>query len=763
MGMEPTASLRAEIRWLLGALQRGFGRAWRWAWVGRSPRHRAATLGLATGGVLAGLVAGAWVGACSGGCPRADQLGTLTPREASVVLDARGGVLGMFAVERRRSVPIGSLPSYVPWAFVAIEDRRFFAHEGIDPVRLVGAIRDNLFEGFGASGGSTITMQLARNLFPQQIPPREKSLRRKVAEIRLALLMERRFTKRRILELYLNHIYLGAGAYGIEAAARTYFDKPASQLTLAEAALLAGLPKAPSALNPRRNPRGAVARRNLVLKAMVEAGAVAPAQAQAAMREPLRLAPPRGIYQAPYVVEQVRRELENVFGDLLYTGGLRIHTSIDPELQAAAERELERQLEDIERGTFGPYPHPTYADLRARRGRRQLDLAQTPYLQGAVMALDPYTGDVLALVGGRDFQHSQFNRATQALRQPGSAFKPFVYAAAIEAGRGTFSRVWDTPFSLRLSDGTIWAPRNYDNEYGGAMTLRAALRLSRNAATIRLGREVGIARVRSVAQRAGIDTRIPAFPSVYIGAAAMVPLDLVAAYASFGNGGVRVEPRFVRRVEDRHGRLLWAPPPQLARAFDPAVAWILTDMLREVVDRGTGYLARDPAVGGLSWSIPAAGKTGTTNDATDVWFIGYTPDLLVGVWLGFDRPTPILPRGTGGTLAVPIWARIVQTYYDHRPPPEPWPRPPSVALRWMSTALGHAVPDHCPFAGGVYVDYFVASAAPEPRCEIPQPRTDLADPTPWLPGRPVVPGQPRVPRPEDILRPAVPPPKQPPS
>jgi penicillin-binding protein 1A len=363
--------------------------------------------------------------------------------------------------------------------------------------------------------------------------------------------------------------------------------------------------------------------------------------------------------------------------------------------------------------------------------------------------LDPTTGDVLALVGGRDFRQSQFNRATQALRQPGSAFKPFVFGAALEQGRSPLYSVSDSPFALALSDGTTWTPRNYSGDYHGMMTLRHALRISKNIPAIRLGQEVGIEAVRDFAQRSGIDTRIPAYPSVYIGAAAVYPLDMIAAYAAFANGGMRVEPQFIRRIEDNRGRVIWAPKPKLTPALDPAAAWMLTDMLREVVDRGTAYGVRNPQVGNLPYAVPAAGKTGTTNDATDVWFVGYTPDLVAGVWLGLDQPRRIMHGATGGGLAVPIWARVVRSWYDTNPVPEPWARPPGIVTRRISYWTGKAVTDDCPYALNSYVAEFLAASAPTPGCEMPE---ALVDPTPHLPGRPVFPGQQQgIPRAEDFI------------
>jgi 1A family penicillin-binding protein len=711
----------------------------------RHPRERLVVILLAVlglGSCTVGSALGAWTTACLGTCIDVEQVETFEPRQASHVLDASGGLVGSFHRERRTVVPIGSLPRYVPMAFVAIEDARFFEHEGVDVFRVIGAIRDNVMGGFGASGGSTITMQLARNLFPQQLPPNEKSMRRKLAEAKLALQMERRLPKRRILELYLNHIYLGAGAYGIEAAARTYFDKPASQLSPLEAATLAGLPQAPSAYNPREHPERAIRRRNRVLDMMARINVITVEQAAQMKTQPLHVAPPRGALHAPYFVEQVRRQLEPMFGELLYTGGLRIHTALDPTLQKTAEESLEQQIRQIEAGTYGGFRHPTYERFAASLQPGQV-VRHTPYLQGLVVVMDPNTGAVRALVGGRDWRHSQFNRATQAIRQPGSAFKPFVFAAALETGHSPSSGVSDGP--LTIGD---WSPRNYDGKYGGSISMRAALRHSRNLPTVRLGIDAGIDAVRDVARRAGVKTPIPGYPSVYIGAAGVYPMELIAAYAAFGNGGYQVTPQFVTRVEDHEGHLLWQAPSLPPQTVDPAIGWILTDMLREVVDRGTGYPVRDPGVGNIPYDIPIAGKTGTTNDATDVWFVGYTPDVLAGVWLGLDNPQSIMPNATGGVLASPIWARVVRQAYQGRPNPEPWVRPRSVVERKVSGGRIYAM--DCAYVGG-YVDIFAAAYAEPSPCVPPPVQTDsFIDPTPELPGRPVFPGQPRVPSAEEL-------------
>jgi penicillin-binding protein 1A len=735
-----------------GAARSWKGRMSRWgAQAGdalRHPTRRWWIVGgalLATGAFGAGTVMAAWNQACGGACPSAEDIELFAPQQATEVYDAEGNLLALFYRERRQLVALESLPRHVPLAFVAIEDRRFFDHDGVDVVRIVGSIRDNVVEGFGASGASTISMQLARNLFPQQLPPGEKSLRRKIAEAKLALEMERRFTKRRILELYLNHIYLGAGAYGIEAAARTYFGKPAAELTVVEAATLAGLPKAPSQLNPQRNPDGAHARRDLVLRAMRETGVIGDVEEASARAEPLALAPPRGLRSAPYFVEHVRRDLEEQLGELLYTGGLKIYTSLDPELQRESEEALEEHLRQIEAGRHGRFGHPTYARFSETLEAGQIP-SHTPYLQGMVSVMDPHTGEVKALVGGRDFRHSQFNRATQALRQPGSAFKPFVFAAALERGRSPLYSVSDAPYALAMSDGSVWSPRNYSGEYGGMTTLREAMKRSKNMVAIRLGQEVGAPAVADLARRTGLTSPVPSYPSVFIGSAGVYPIELVGAYAAFANGGMKVEPRFVTRIVDRDGNLLWQPGSRPQPAIAPSTAWLMTDILRGVVDGGTGYNARNPAIGNLPYTIPAAGKTGTTNDATDVWFVGYTPDLVAGVWIGMDQPRRIMVGATGGGLAVPIWARVMRKHYADLEPPPAWPRPSDVVERQISRWTGKAVTPDCIYGFSSYTDFFVAGSAPTPGCEPPD---VWSDPTPELLGRPVIPGQARVPAPED--------------
>lgn len=618
-----------------------------------------------------------------------------------------GQPFATLATVNRKIISLDSLPPHVPQAFLAIEDKRFYDHSGLDFRRLMGALLANVRSRQVAEGGSTITQQLARNLFPEWLPYQERSLRRKIMEARVARQIERTFEKDKILELYLNHIYLGSGAYGIEAAARTYFGKPAAELTLMEAATLGGLPQAPSQINPRENLDRSTRRRDLVLDQMVEAGYIGVDEAAAAKDEPITLAEGETETEGPegsYFVERVRRELEETVGSQFYTAGLKIHTTLDRRAQVAAEEELRRQLTAIENGGFGAYRHPVYS----AEGEES---ARSDYLQGAVVVMDVQTGAVRALVGGRDFSQSKFDRATQAHRQAGSAFKPSVYTAALQRYGSPAQLVEDSPLRLTLSNGQTWEPRNYTGDYDGPITLREALTRSKNTAAVRIAQDVGIDRVVATARSLGITSDIPAYPSTALGAADVRPIELITAYAAFANGGARVEPYLVERVVDRNGRVLWEAQPRRESVLDPAVAFVMTSMLQDVVSRGTGS-----AVRGVGFSGPAAGKTGTTNDATDAWFVGYTPELVAGVWIGLDDPTTIVRGASGGTLAAPVWGRLMQKVYADRPMPEGWSRPSGVVAAEVDRLTGDVVSEWCPPRGPTYTEYFIGSAPPQRAC-----------------------------------------------
>jgi 1A family penicillin-binding protein len=660
---------------------------------------------LAGAGIALGvLVLGAsvmWLRCGLRGCPDVEQLRGYMPDEASVVLDRDGTEIGKVFLVHRVVVPVDSLPEHVPAAFVAIEDRRFWDHGGVDWPRVVGAIFRNVQTMEMGEGFSTITMQLSRNLFPDQLPAAEKTIWRKFGEMRVAREIERRYDKTDILELYINQIYFGNGAWGIQAAAQEYFGKDATELTVAEAALLAGVPQAPSRANPRADLEAAVRRRNVVLDRMAEQGLVPAEQVERARQEDPRLARRRTRTEdtGAYFVEEIRRRLEPYMGEALYTGGLRIHTTMDLALQEIAERELERQLRAIENGAFGTFRHP-------RRGGESSDESGTAYLQGALVVMDARRGEVLALVGGRDFTESQYNRATQARRQMGSAFKPFVYAAALSRGYPPTFRLDDAPMRMVLSDGQVWSPVNYGGDYAGQVTMRTALAQSRNVATVRLSEQIGIRAALDMAERMGLDGPLPAVPSVVLGAAEANLLDLVAAYTPLATLGMHAEPRMITRVVDRRGRVLWEELVRTRRALEPPVAFLTTSILEDVVNRGTATAVR--AVG---FQGPAAGKTGTTNDAADAWFIGYTPAVVTGVWIGFDRRTTIVARASGGTLAAPVWGRVMR----HVAAGGGWTPPPGIETLEVDMA-GNVMQQGCVTYGEVRREYFIRGTAALTAC-----------------------------------------------
>jgi penicillin-binding protein 1A len=595
------------------------------------------------------------------------------PNQTSYVLDVHGRVIGRFLIEDRRVTPLAGMPLHLRQAFLAVEDARFYQHGGVDPVRMIGALVANLRAGGTAQGGSTITMQLARNLYPGLLPARERTVERKLREVRVAREIERAFPKDTILQHYLNTIYLGHGAYGVTAAARVYLGKELSALTVADAALLAGLPRAPSLIDPYRNPALARERRDLVLARMREGGWIRDSVWQEVRRQPLELAREStadDLHGAGdiggYFLESVRLELQRALGPALYRGGFRIQTTLDLDLQRTAEQVLEAELVSLEAGALGPGPRPRRGDDRARGAR-----SATGYLQAGLLVLDPDSGDVRVMIGGRSFRESPFNRVTQAYRQPGSAFKPFVYAAALLAGRQATDSISDAQVAIVMPAGNTWRPENYRRgERNGTVTLETALAKSLNRATVRLGMQLGVSHVTAAAYAMGIETPLPVRPSLLLGAAEVRPLELIAAYAPLARGdGRAVGPRLVTRVSDAAGVTLYEPSVLTSEGLPPRIAAALRSMLTQVVDRGT---ARTVRTHGVDW--PVAGKTGTTNGTTNAWFIGVTPDYVAGVWVGFDRPRPILPdsSATGGRVAAPIWAEVLKRLPRSR---ARWPEP----------------------------------------------------------------------------------------
>ena len=684
--------------------------SWRERWH-RARRPVAIVLAVSYGIVL--FLAFAWSQCFFDGCPNVKSLAAYQPGGAPVLLDRNGEVFADLTPVEREVVPLFSLPSHVAQAFLAVEDQRFYEHNGIDWRRVGGAVLANLRSGDFTQGFSTVTMQLARNLFPDRLPGEEQTPRRKLLEVRVARDIENEYSKDEILELYLNHIYFGNRARGIEAAAHQYFGRPAEKLSLPEAALLAALPKAPTHYDPRRHPEKARERRNLVITLMEEQGRIPWIQAREARKAPLGLAPaPRqarvesGL--APYFVEQVRRELEERFGGALYTRPLRVVTTLDSRIQRAAEEELLRQLKLLESGALGSFKGPRYSALAAS------SLDGTPYLQGAFVLLDARAGDVLAWVGGRNYAHSQFDRVAQARRQPGSAFKPFVYAAALEEGFVLSQPLVDRPLRVRLPGGRVWEPKNFSGRYEGRVTMRDALVRSKNVPTVRLATAIGLGQVAGVAREAGIEP-VTQVPAMVLGTVAVSPLELTSAYSAFAGLGEAVEPRLVLRVEDEEGKVFWTSRPNRQQVLEPPVSFLITDVLSEALERGTGTMVREVGV-----QVPAAGKTGTTNDGADVWFVGYTPDLVGGVWIGFDQPRPILngsDEATGGRLAAPVWGQIVRRAYARRPRPKSWETPPGVISHRVDPQTGLLLEPGCsPTRGQAYEELFVEGIEPEAYC-----------------------------------------------
>jgi penicillin-binding protein 1A len=580
-----------------------------------------------------------WVfGNLVGSIPTREELGAFTAMPtANILFDAADREVFTIAKEHRIEVPLSEISPTLIKAVVAIEDRRFFEHDGFDPIRIIGSALAVARAGEAVQGGSTITQQLAR-----QSVGREKTLQRKLKELLFAAELEHHFTKDEILELYLNKVYFGDGLYGVEAASRGYFGKKASELSLAEAALLAGLLKAPSSYAPTERPEKAEARQGVVLAAMLDVGAITRQEYDQALKtvvelyDGLRQQEPYG----KYFKEEVRRQLVERFGsERLMDGGLRVYTTIDLEMQRAAEAAIARGLSDIEK-------------TLSKRQRTSGDVNGDP-LQGALVALDPKNGYVRAMVGGRDFDKSAFNRATQAKRQPGSAFKPFIYAAAVEDGFGPDDWIdgLDEPV---LASNKEWTPD--DEHFGeeGGITLREGLRLSSNRAAVRLMQTVGVNQTVRAASAFGFGD-LPVVPSVALGAGEVTLSSITAAYGAFANKGAVFPPTLIRRVTDADGNVLFEGKELPQQAIKPVTAYVMADMLRGVIDGGTGYGVRQ-----FGFTLPAGGKTGTTNDYRDAWFIGFTPSLVTGVWVGYDQPRTIRRDGYASELAVPMWARFMK-------------------------------------------------------------------------------------------------------
>ena len=578
-------------------------------------------------GLLSGATAGAFL-AFTRDLPQIRKLENFEPSAATRIYSADQVLLAELFVEKRMPVPIDQIPADLKAALIATEDRQFYTHSGIDLKGILRAVVKDIMAGQFVEGASTITQQLAKTLFLTQ----EKTITRKIKEAILAIQLERRYTKDELLALYLNQIYFGSGAYGVESAARLFFGKSASQMDLAQCALIAGLPKAPSRYSPLVNPVLAEKRRNLVLSIMRNQGLITNAQHRLTTGEPVlaasRTTAPRA---APYFVQHIKPALEAAIGhSLLYKGGLTVHTTLSHRLQQNAEQAVEHGLARLQH-------------------RMQLKKEQNTAPQGALVAIDIRTGGILAMVGGRHFSESAFNRAADARRQPGSAFKPILYALAVTRGFTQASLVLDAPVVFKGGhDNEDWQPENFSKRYQGEMTLRQALTHSKNIPAVRLVERLGPSAVVQFAHKLGIDSPLSPNLSIALGATDTTLLELTAAFAVFPNGGNHILPFGVTEILDRNDAVLWRARPAIRPVMTETQAAIMVDMLQGVVEEGTGKQAR-------RLSMPVAGKTGTTNDFRDALFVGFSPAVAAGVWVGMDDFSPLGNKETGARAALPIW------------------------------------------------------------------------------------------------------------
>jgi len=611
--------------------------------------------------------------------------------QSTVVYDASEQAVSTIFNQQRIDVPLENVSMYFAQALVSVEDQRFYEHGAIDPRRIFSAALADIARRRAAQGASTLTQQLARASF---LTPR-RTLRRKLQEIVLASLIERQYSKHDILELYVNRVYFGNGLWGIEAASLGYFGKHASDLTLPEAALLAGLVKSPSTLAPTTDLEKATRRRNVVLQTMLDSNLIDRGTWERARKAHVTLHDAlSGAGRGAYFFEEVRRALVDRFDiDRVYSGGLRVYSTIDPAMQSAADEAIRASLAELDEQS---------APAKGRTA------PQEP-LQAALIAIDPRNGEIRALVGGRNFAASPFDRAMQAHRQPGSAFKPFVYAAALEAGYTQASVIDHLDEPIATLKGA-WLP---DDGHAGeaSLDLRNALRISSNRAAIRLLQQVGIPSVVTLANTLGLEKQ-PAVPSLALGSGSVTLASLTAAYAAFANGGMLRQPTLIRRVDDDGGHVLFAAKDQPVRVLNDSTAFLMSDMLTDVINAGTASKAR-----AMGFTLPAAGKTGTTNSFNDAWFIGYTPSLVVGVWVGFDTPRTIGRNAFAATVAVPLWTRFMLAATKGNAP------------QWLAPPAGVDAVAICPVSGKLATEncekprrwYFADGTAPIEYCDVHRP------------------------------------------
>jgi penicillin-binding protein 1A len=689
-----------------------------------------------------GFIAGAYI-AIAKGVPPISELKKYRFIEGTKVYADDDTLIGEFKIEKGIYVPLKDIPPHLKNAVVATEDSRFWKHKGIDYLGIGRALIKDILSASLKEGGSTITQQLAKIMFLSS----EKTIQRKIKEAQLAIKLEKELSKEEILELYLNKVYFGHGAYGVEMASRLYFGKPVNRITLAESAILAGLIKAPNTYSPYNNLVKAKERQETVLKRMEEEGFIKPSEAEKAKKEPIFLSSfNTNTDSYNYFLEYIRDILEQKYGiEMIYKGNLRVYTTLNKKAQLSAQKALQEGLREVDKrkGWRGPLGnkadikddlqtpktsfHPFVGDIstgivlsvgpkeatikaRGLTGKLMLadaiwastvidknsgkiktiknlkltdilrkgdiiqvkfknisgnnilfSLEQEPEIEGAVVIMEPETGFIKALVGGNNFNKSPFNRAVYAKRQPGSAFKPVIYAAALEHGFTPATVINDEPVSYPGVNGQPWTPENYDHKYYGPTTLRTALAFSRNIVTVKLLDSVGIDKVISFAKKIGINSEIPRELTIALGSVTMTPLELATVYSTFANGGIKIEPIAIRYITDSKGTVLESNEPEGDEVVSPETSFLITSMMKDVISYGTGMRA--------NIGRPAAGKTGTSNDYKDAWFVGYTPQLVGCVWIGFDDMRKSLGAGeVGGRVAAPIWSRFMREILNDESP-----------------------------------------------------------------------------------------------
>jgi penicillin-binding protein 1A len=640
-----------------------------------------------------------------------DMHQVLEMTERSTVFDMDGNVYSRLQGENRVTVKLAQVSPYFIQALLSREDSRFYQHHGVDPFGILRAVFRNLTHGSAKEGASTLTQQLARNSFPEGLGSR-KSLHRKILEAFVAVRIEQNFTKDQILEAYVNRIYFGSTVYGIETASLTYFGKHASNLSLGEAATLAGLIRAPTYFSPFKNLKGAMHERDTVLERMAKLGKISDTQAGQARSAPVKLAKKRpNSSQENYAMDMVHREMDELLTDeQRQDGGMKIYTTLDPALQKVSETAVDAELTKVE--SRPGYKHPRKADFSAQAKAEEQD---TPYLQGALVVIDNRTGGIRAVVGGRDYSESKYNRAIplKPKRQIGSTFKPFVYAAAFDKGMLPGMAIDDGPIARgEIRQAVNWSPENSDGTYKGMMRAEEGLIQSRNTMSVRVGERAGMPEVAHVAAVAGIEN-MPQVPAAFLGAFEASVADLTTAYTVFPNNGLRRQSYVIERIDDASGETIYRAAHLESKALDPGVAWMLTATMQKVIERGTAAGAKS-----LGFTKPAAGKTGTTNDFKDAWFVGYTTSLTCGVWVGLDEPATIIPHGYGAALALPIWTDVMKAASSQRYPATEF-RPP-VPLRRVTvcSVSNELATNGCEHSGTAYTIDLPETRVPHDPCQV---------------------------------------------